>query len=132
MKRLYQIGAWALAALTVVCLIRSTLVQKAPTGIFIQGDRFDAGRVKAGEPIVHRVRIFNLSLQPVQVTTVSTCGCTTREVVGKVVRPLRSFTVTAHVSTNGAVGKRERFLIVAFKSPQKAWLHLTRVRFQVQ
>lgn len=101
-------------------------------GIWLVGAEHDAGVVRAGSLIQHRVWLLNPTVQKLDVRFQPSCGCTVTAASELMLPPLGIRALDLQVNTEGrARGKQQELVAVIVRSGQRAWRELLTVRFTI-
>ncbi len=102
--------------------------------LWLFGATYEAGKVRAGSTIHHRVWVFNPTLRSLQLDTEPSCGCTVVEGGSRALGRLWGLPLTVAVDTTGKpLGRQVQRvdLIVRDQERGVSWRERIEVRFEV-
>jgi hypothetical protein len=123
-----------LACLGTGWMILVALAEYALPGerVWLVGEQYDAGQVRAGTRIRHRVWLMNPSLRRLQVEVQPTCGCTAVGLREGVLPPLGIRQVQLQVDTEGRMpGRQQEAVDIILRTGDASWRERLTVRFTV-
>lgn len=123
-----------LACLGTGWIILTAVAEYALPGerVWVVGEQFDAGQVRAGTQIRHRVWLINPSLRRLQVEVQPTCGCTAVGLREGVLPPLGIRQVQLRVDTEGRMpGTQREAVDIILRTREASWRERLTVRFTV-
>lgn len=92
---------------------------------------YDAGQVRAGEAVRHRVWVFNPTLVGYALRKEVTCGCTVAEVPSQL-SPLSGFMLDVVVDTSGrSAGRHVQRVYLIVQDGRFSWREVVEVRYEV-
>ncbi|MEM2592472.1 MAG: hypothetical protein QXI60_07795 [Thermofilaceae archaeon] len=100
--------------------------------LWLMGATYDAGQVRAGTLITHRVWVFNPMLRALEVEPVPSCGCMVADTGKRGLSPLSGFFLTVQVDTSGKpLGKQSQSVDLVVRDGRYSWRERLEVRFEV-
>ncbi len=106
--------------------------QVSGSRLWLVGARYDAGKVKRGEVVTHRVWVFNPSLGEVVLKVEPSCGCSTVELPYDRLTPLNGFPVEVRIETWGLpLGYQEKVVALDAFSGGIRWQERVVIRLEV-
>ncbi|MGC8785731.1 MAG: hypothetical protein ACP5RN_15280 [Armatimonadota bacterium] len=123
-----------LACLGTGWIILVALAEYALPGerVWLIGEWYDAGQVRVGTWIRHRVWLMNPSLRRLQVEVQPTCGCTAVGLREGVLPPLGIRQVQLQVDTEGRMpGRQQEAVDIILRTEDASWRERLTVRFTV-
>lgn len=100
--------------------------------LWLIGATYDAGQVRAGMVITHRVWVFNPTMQALEVEPVPSCGCMVADTGKRGLSPLSGFYLTVRVDTSGKpLGQQSQSVDLVVRDGRHSWRERLEVRFEV-
>lgn len=101
--------------------------------LWLAGATYDAGVVRAGSVLEHRVWVINPMAQTLQLDVVPHCGCTVVEEAKQELPPFWIVPLTVRVDTTGkSAGEHLQRVELIVRDGRYSWREAITVRFTVQ
>jgi len=123
LKRLRRVAPFLLFGIAALCLFSATISSKMYShGLMVQGLVTNLGSVKRGDGAISRLRLINLTADPVRFYALPSCGCTSVDLPNSTVAPLHLVTITVRIDTNKvAPGINHKNVLLYLASNHMSW-----------